>query len=202
MSATVLLYILLSLVFAGVGLWFIHDLRHESKEIGLLRSYQAFPEMENDNKSAVARIVSLLEEADREFETFDDGDSFPESTYNSDVFISAVKEKLEENSDFQVRCFFNCNDPDLEFIQVFKSHPQVEIYVRTGESRPPDRHYKIIDGGERAYLSRHSLGDHARRYKEIVRASELSDKDKIRANDLLFGDLRQSVDRFERVGRT
>lgn len=200
MTSAGVLQILLSLAVAGIGFWFIYDLRQESKEIGLLRSYQALPETGNHDEAAIRSIVRLLEEANEEFETFDDGDSFPESTYNSDDFISAVEKKLEENSVFQVRCFFNCDDPDLEFTKVFKNHQQVEIYIRKDGSRPADRHYKIIDGGERAYLSRHSLGDHARRYKEVIRDAELSDKDKKRANDLLFGSLRQSVEDFRRVG--
>ena len=193
------LQLVLSIGVVIIGIWFVYALGREMKDIGLIRSFHVFPEMENNDQSAVANVVELLKEADRELEIFDDGDSFPESTYNDQLFLSAVREKLQNNPHFRIRCFFNRGDSDLEFIKMFRDDPQVEIYVRKDGPRPPDRHYKIIDGGKKAYLSKHSLGHHIRRYKEITRA-ELSPSQEARASELLFGDLRQKVEKFRRIG--
>ena len=94
---------------------------------------------------------------------------------------------------------FNRNEPSLKFIQQFKDNEQVKIYRRKDGSRPPDRHYKIIDGGKKAYLSEHDLGDHERTYKEIS-CSGFSEDIVARIDALLFQDLRQDLNKFELVG--
>ena len=67
-----------------------------------------------------------------------------------------MQRKLDQNADFKIQCFFNF-DHDLLFKQVFGNHPQVDI--RTGDNvAANDVHYKIIDDGRKAYLSRHKLG--------------------------------------------
>ena len=192
-------YYVLFIGVVGIGVFFVYDLQREMEDIGLIRSFHIFPETGNNDKSAVAHIVNLVLEANDELESFDDGDSFPGSTYNDESFLNAVRDKLQNNPNFRLRCFFNCGDPDLVFTKMFKDHPRVEVYVREDGTRPPDRHYKIIDGGRKAYLSKHSLGDHVRRYKEISRA-ELPRDQADRASQLLFRDLYQPVELFRRMG--
>jgi len=144
------MHIVLSIGVVIIGVGFVYDLRREMKDVGLIRSFHVFPELRNDDQSAVAHVVELLKEANEELEAFDDGDSFPGSTYNDEEFLHAVREKLKNNDRFRIRCFFNCDDPSLAFTKKFKGEPRVEIYVRKDGSRPPDRHYKIIDGGRKA----------------------------------------------------
>ena len=194
-----MLQIALSIGVVMIGVWFVYDIQRDMEDIGLLRSFHVFPETVNNNQSAASHAAALLREAENELEVFDDGDWFPESTYNDRSFLNSVEEKLQNNTHFRIRCFFNCDASDLEFTKRFRDNPRVEIYVRKDGSRPPDRHYKIIDGGKKAYLSKHSLGDHTHRYKEITRA-ELSPSQADRASELLFGDLRQQVEQFSRVG--
>ena len=121
----------------------------------------------NSNIEAADLATSLVKEAEEEIEIYDDGDFFEESTYNYDPFVEAVQDKLVSNSLFRIRCFFNVHSQDLKFIQQFKDHDRVSIYVRTTEKRPDDLHYKAIDGWIKGVISKHDLGDGERCYRDF-----------------------------------
>lgn len=192
-------YLVIIVVVGVIGVIFVYYLQRELDDIRLIRSVETRPKSPNDNQTATSHVVDLLEEAKQKLEIFDDGDNFDESPYNSDVFTEAVQAKLQGSPDFEILCLFNRNEPGLKFIQQFKDNEQVKIYRRKDGSRPPDRHYKIIDGGKKAYLSEHDLGDHERTYKEIS-CSGFSEDIVARIDALLFQDLRQDLNKFELVG--
>ena len=134
--------------------------------------YKAWPILDvtatnaiNDDPAATEYFVGLLDEAKEKMTIYDDGNDMAGSIYNDPEVIATVQEKLEQNADFKIQCFFNF-DHDLLFRQAFGNHPQVDI--RTGDNvASNDVHYKIIDDGRKAYLSRHKLGDSERRIRWI-----------------------------------
>ena len=134
--------------------------------------YKAWPILDvtatnaiNDDLTATKYFIDLLDEAKEKMTIYDDGDDMAESIYNNPEVIVAVQGKLDQNADFKIQCFFNF-DHDLRFRQVFGNHPQVDI--RTGDNvAANDVHYKIIDDGRKAYLSRHKLGASERRIRWI-----------------------------------
>lgn len=134
--------------------------------------YKAWPILDvtatnaiNDDPAATEYFVGLLDEAKKKMTIYDDGDDMAGSIYNDPEVIAAVQGKLEQNADFKIQCFFNF-DHDLRFRQVFGNHPRVDI--RTGDNAAAnDVHYKIIDDGRKAYLSRHELGDSKRSIRWI-----------------------------------
>lgn len=134
--------------------------------------YKAWPILDvtatnaiNDDPAATEYFVGLLDEAKEKMTIYDDGNDMAGSIYNDPEVIAAVQGKLEQNADFKIQCFFNF-DHDLRFRQVFGDHPQVDI--RTGDNAAAnDVHYKIIDDGRKAYLSRHELGHSERSIRWI-----------------------------------
>lgn len=63
-------------------------------------------------------------------------------------------------------CYFNF-DEDVLFTEVFKNNPCVRIVTGHGDRPDDDVHYKIIDGGLKAYISRHEVASPERRYRMI-----------------------------------
>ena len=120
----------------------------------------------DDYESVVSNLIELLDEARTSMILYDDGNGRARSVYNDSRVIDAVHSKLRDNPDFDLRCLFNCNDA-VEFRKEFADKPQVEIRTRNDTDREGKVHYKIIDGGLKAYLSRHSLGSSQRQYKTI-----------------------------------
>ena len=120
----------------------------------------------NDDDSVVSHFIELLDEARTSMILYDDGNDMAGSVYNDSRVIDAVHCKLRDNPDFELRCLFNCDD-DVEFRKEFADKPQVEIRTRSDMDSEGRTHYKIIDWGSKAYLSRHSLGSNQRQYKTI-----------------------------------
>ena len=87
------------------------------------------------------------------------------SIYQSDKVIEEVKKKLDLDTNFSIRCLFNSNDP-TKFREAFGEgkHKQVTI-IKRKKPHPKIGHYKIIDGGTKAYLSWHSYGDENRKVR-------------------------------------
>ena len=127
---------------------------------------QVSPIQINDDDSVVRNFIELLDEASTSMILYDDGNDMEGSVYNDSRVIDAVRRKLESNPDFELRCLFNCND-DVKFRKEFTNEPQVDIRTRSDVGRERKVHYKIIDGGMKAYLSRHELGSSQRRFKTI-----------------------------------
>ena len=153
----------------------------------------------NNNEQAVLNTVELIKEAKDEIEIFDDGDFFPGSAYEDNRVIDAVKDKLNKNPNFKFRFLFNIGDNKLRLIQTFYGSDKIEIYARKDQTRPPDRHYRIIDGGVKGTLSEHDVGDGPRTYQKFYcRARAKSDRR--RAGRFVFKKWGQDMENFEKIG--
>ena len=127
--------------------------------------YKAWPILDvtatnaiSDDPVATEYFIDLLDEAQEKMTIYDDGNDMAGSIYNDPKVIATVQRKLKQNKDFKIQCFFNF-DHDLLFRQAFGNHSRVDIRIRTGDNvAEDDVHYKIIDDGRKAYLSRHKLG--------------------------------------------
>ena len=108
----------------------------------------------------------MLNQAQESLIIYDDGDDSHGSLYNDSRVVEAVQRKLGDNPAFEVRCLFNCDD-NLLFQRALKGERQVHVRIRSNGPSDDGIHYKIIDGGAKAYLSRHALGSKQRRYKII-----------------------------------
>ncbi len=160
--------------------------------------YKAWPILDvtatnaiNDDPAATEYFIDLLDEAQKKMTIYDDGNDMEESIYNNPKVIAAVQRKLGQNADFKIQCFFNF-DHDLLFKQTFGNHPQVDI--RTGDNvAPKDVHYKIIDDGRKAYLSRHKLGANERsiRWIDCTRVQ----RDLEHVTDEVLGEYKKDIER-------
>ena len=138
----------------------------------------------NDYESVVSNLIELLDEARTSMILYDDGNARAGSVYNDSRIIDAVHSKLRDNPDFDLRCLFICDDA-VEFRKEFADKPQVEIRTRTDVESEGNVHYKIIDGGLKAFLSRHRIGSSQRRCK-IIDCSNVSKRHRSRvAKDVL-----------------
>ena len=146
----------------------------------------------NDDDRAVSSFTDLLEQAHSKMMIYDDGDRNDGSIYMKREVVEAVEKKLADEPNFKIRCYFNLDNNTL-FRKAFNDADQVEIQVGTGE-RPDDTHYKIIDDGRMAYLSRHGLGSSERKFQIIdctrVDESELEDM-----TDSLLGEYKRDIER-------
>ena len=121
---------------------------------------------ENTDEEAVSSTGELAKLAERQIEMFDDGNPDNESVYNDPVFIQLVREKLDIPG-FKMKCFFNAPDVSgLKLVQELGDKENLDIWVRpAGTRRPDDPHYKIIDQGNLAHVSKHEFGSDDRRYQ-------------------------------------
>ena len=113
-------------------------------------------------------LLNLLAEARAELVMYDDGDPGPESFYESEEFVNAIRVKLKNYPSFRVRCVLNYPSGETRFEQEFRNDaPRVIIAERTSaQSRV---HYKIIDG-RKAYVSCHRR-EATRRNRRIIDCS-------------------------------
>lgn len=139
---------------------------------------QVSPERINDDNSVVTNFVELLDEARTSMIVYDDGNDMAGSVYNDSRIIEAVRRKLRSNPGFELQCLFNCDD-DVRLRKEFAHEPRVDIRTRTDMGGERKTHYKIIDGGLKAYLSRHELGSSQRRFK-IVDCTNVSKRHRSR----------------------
>ena len=152
-----------------------------------------YPTQPNDDDVALKNIIDLLEEAKEEIEIYDDGNQIEGSPYDDGALIEAVENKLGDNKNFKIVCFFNSSDR-LTFKERFQNNKQVDIHIRENESPPRyDTHYKIIDCGRKACLSEHDPDDSAKRSYRIFDCTKVREKDVEKAGKLLFGAYRQKL---------
>ena len=145
----------------------------------------------NYENSVVSNFIELLDEARTSMVLYDDGNDMDGSVYNDTRVIDAVRRKLRSNPDFGLRCLFNCDD-DVKFRKEFAHEPQVDIRTRSDVGRERKTHYKIIDGGTKALLSRHEWGSRQRKYK-IVDCTNLSKRHRSRVGGIV---LRKHIEDF------
>ena len=158
----------------------------------------------NNDPQALGLALTYLKEAKKSFYVFDDGDFDENSTYHSREFVSVAEEKMEEDSEFKIRCFFNEGSEDLLFIEHFAHSEfavkgQIELFRRKGEGRPDDYHCKIADDGMKGTLSDHSLGVRKRRFKTFS-CEEMPWPDKLLAKRIIMKELGQDESLFEKIG--
>lgn len=162
------------------------------------RLYKAWPFLyvsatnaTNDNDKAVQHFIGLLNEANEKMTIYDDGNDMDGSAYKDTRVIDAVRSKLAQNPDFEMQCFFNF-DHNLPFMKAFGNHPRV--HIRTGDGlEARDVHYKIIDDGKKAYLSRHDLSDSNRSFKQID-CTEVPERHFEYVTDTILGGYKRDFD--------
>lgn len=148
----------------------------------------------NDDAAAVESFVAMLSEAQESMIVYDDGDNTAGSLYNAPQVVSAVDDKLQANPEFVLQCLFNCDD-DLLFRKELAGKPQVTIRTRGSSAPAHEIHYKIIDGGSKAYLSRHRLGSSERKFK-IVDCTRVSLRHREQIANVVLG---RYKDHFKRA---
>lgn len=168
--------------WAVVATIMIFWMLHKSFQIQYV---QTTPSAINDDESAVRSFLCMLNEAQGSLIIFDDGDDIDGSLYNDRRVINAVQDKLRDNPEFELRCLFNC-DEDLLFRKELESERHVSIRIRSSSVPTDGIHYKIIDGGAKAYLSRHTLGSREQRFR-IVDCSRVPRRHRGRVADIVLG---------------
>lgn len=121
---------------------------------------------QNSDKMAAQNFLALLREAKESMVVYDDGNRMDGSVYQDDKIIEAVQRKLSENPKFRLSCYFNVDD-DMPFTRALEKHERVRIVTGSGDRPEDDVHYKIIDRGIKAHVSRHRFASKERRYKVI-----------------------------------
>lgn len=160
---------------------------------------EATPPEINDDDSAATSFVAMLDEARESMIVYDDGDNIEGSLYSDRRAIDAVRGKLRVNPTFKLQCLFNCDD-HLAFQQELEGEPQVDIRIRSGSASANAVHYKIIDGGEKAYLSRHDLGSRERRFR-IVDCTGVPRRHRRRVADSILGSYKEHFDKAFEASR-
>ena len=120
----------------------------------------------NSDKTAERNFLALLQEATESMVVYDDGNEMEGSIYQNRQVVDAVREKLSKNPGFRLSCYFNFDDAVL-FTKELEQHPRVRIVTGHGDRPDDDVHYKIIDGGLKAHISRHEVASQERRYRMI-----------------------------------
>lgn len=109
----------------------------------------------NNDDDAVTYFLDLVRTAKEEVLIHDEGNATA-SLYNDDQVIQVVQERLEHG--VTVRCLFNRRD-QLRMVTELQRNPKLHVhYLRRPPPRHSDVHFKIIDRGKMAYLSRHLEG--------------------------------------------
>jgi hypothetical protein len=116
----------------------------------------------NDDRFAQRTFIELLNEARHVMWICDDGDDFPESIYNAEAVVEAVRHRLAENEDLHLCCLFSSND-ETRFTKAFANHSRVRMHRGVQPRR--DVHFKIIDDARKGYVSAHPPRSFERRYR-------------------------------------
>jgi len=159
------------------------------------RKRAAIREDGNDDNRAVESFIDLLAQAHSEMTIYDDGNRMPGSIYMNGKVIEAIKNKLDAEPGFIMRCYFNYDIADTLFRQTF-DHDEPRIEIRSGgytpETRPPNTHYKIIDGGRMAYLSQHGHDSSERKF-QLVDCTKVNRLALRHVTDELLGEYKEDM---------
>lgn len=180
--------------------WFYRKYRELSQMWALgdeLRAVESYRST-NSDEDVACMMISLIRFAQDEIEVFDDGNQMEGTVYNNSDVVNELKRKLRDTPRFKARFFFNADD-DLLLRRELAGHDRVEIFTHAKgaqpDSRPQDQtHYKIIDNGRIAYLSRHAYGAGERKFEVLDCRKVIPEKLDEVAN-LKFGRLREEVRR-------
>ena len=138
----------------------------------------------NSDETAVEHFVALLDEAKESMVVYDDGNKMEGSIYGNQEVIKAVRQKLLNNPGFRLSCYFNFNAA-MPFTEQLGECHGVQIEVGQDDRPDDDVHYKIIDGGLKAHLSRHELASRDRRYR-VIDCSSVPVRLKAHVTDVLL----------------
>ena len=161
-----------------LGIWILH----RALQFVYVR---VTPVQVNDDDSVVRNFIELLDEARTTMVVYDDGNDMDGSLYNDRRVIEAVRSKLRANPDFQLQCLFNC-DHDVKFRKELAHEQRVDIRTRCDWDNAGKIHYKMIDGGVKAYLSLHELGSRKRKFK-IVDCTTVAERHRSRVAEGVLG---------------
>ena len=151
------------------------------------------PSDSNDDDRAIVRFTELLEQAHSKMTVYDDGNKMDGSIYMNEEVVDAVKKKLDNELGFTMHCYFNYDENDTLFRQTFDDHDRVDIRTRPNEdARPNDTHYKIIDDGRMAYLSRHDDGSSEREF-QVIDCTRISKSALKGVTDRLLGEYKTDI---------
>ena len=146
----------------------------------------------NDDSEATS-FIAMLDEARESMTIYDVGDNGEGSLYNDRRAIDAVRGKLQVNPAFKLRCLFDCDD-HMAFQQELESEPQVDIRIRSRSAPANEVHYKIIDGGAKAYLSRYDACSKQRRFR-IVDCTGVPRRHRRFVADTVLGPFKEHFDK-------
>ena len=126
---------------------------------------------ENDDDQAAEMMIDLINKTRHSLVIHDDGNDSPQSVYNNDRVIAALRQRIRQRPRIAVECLFNDRD-DLKLRRLAEtSHrPNIKIWYATGGRPENDLHYKIVDGGKLVHLSSHAHGASERGY--VLRKAE------------------------------
>lgn len=129
------------------------------------------PMAPNSNDEAQRIFLGLLREARKEIVMYDDGDTHPESLYQSEEVVQAIKAKIGANPEFRIDCVLNERTGATLFERDLDG--QSNVRIRRRRANPSRIHYKIVDG-RKAYVSCHEHGKTARNRRMIDCTNALS----------------------------
>lgn len=196
-----LVAIVLALGFAGGISYWIAILYNAARVQREIQNVKTTPIEANDDESTKAKFRELLGEARYSMVIYDDGDKVPDSIYMDEGITKLVRQKLDANPDFRMQCLFNCDEPDLLFRNAFIDYAsRVEIKTRDQTKPRLAIHYKIIDGGVKAYLSRHRPGSSQRRFR-IVDCTDVSESNRNRVSNAVLGTYKKDFHRAFKAAR-
>lgn len=154
----------------------------------------------NDDEIATECFIDLLDAAEEKISISDHGNIMPKSIYENETVLDLVAKKLTENTDFSIECGFTSADIN-QFRERFEKHPRVTIERRDDEPDLEYPHYKIIDGGKKAYLSRHNLGSDNRKVQYYDFSNVHSRRGQAKVKENYIGDYLKDVElTFSRSG--
>ena len=187
-----IIFVAVHMIALGIALYYVFRQYHVIKYMELVKITEVD---ENDPEVPVQHAIKLIGEAHHGMEMYDDGDEVPGSLYDSDEVITALSNKLSDPElefklDIITALSNKLSDPELEFkldiilhkgkgfIGAIGGLPNASIYIDRPDSpeRPMNEvHYRIIDGGKKAYLSTHEPGSSDRKF-QVVDCTAISGK--------------------------
>ena len=142
---------------------------------------------ENDDNEAARYFRELVCDMEKQMIIHDDGDSTCTTLYNNDEVVEAVKERLLRDSHLAITCLFNKRD-SIKMIDLVDDLPNFKVFYVPEDDQKNGIHYKIIDRGRKAYLSKHCPGSTDRQY-ELVDCSAAPKR-----GQKMFADLHNEFD--------
>lgn len=120
----------------------------------------------NDDAAAATMFIRVLDAAQRILVIHDDGNKMDGTVYDDDRVVQAVRHRLRENEQLEIRCLFNDRQA-LELVKQMRSEfpGRFKVWYRKGPRPVGDIHYKIADDGVFGHISTHQHGHPEREFK-------------------------------------